>query len=52
MSEQRRWLLDASAALHAVMRLPTAEAVIDTIKQAKAIIATMANRKRIIISSQ
>ena len=34
MSEQRRWVLDASAALHVVMRLPTAEPVIDKLEQA------------------
>ena len=34
MSEQRRWVLDASAALHVVMRLPTAEPVIDQLEQA------------------
>ena len=34
MSEQRRWVLDASAALHVVMRLPTAAPVIDKLEQA------------------
>ena len=34
MSEQRRWVLGASAALHVVMRLPTAEPVIDQLEQA------------------
>ena len=34
MNEQHRWVLDASAALHVVMRLPTAEPVIDKLEQA------------------
>ena len=34
MSEQRRRVLDASAALHVVMRLPTAEPIIDKLEQA------------------
>jgi hypothetical protein len=34
MSELRRWVLDASAALHVVMRLPTAEPVIARLEQA------------------
>jgi predicted nucleic acid-binding protein len=34
MSESRRWVLDASAALHVVMRLPTAEPVIERLEQA------------------
>jgi predicted nucleic acid-binding protein len=34
VSEQRRWVLDASAALHVGMRLPTAEPVIDKLEQA------------------
>ena len=38
MSEQRRWVLDASAALHVVMRLPTAEPVIDKLEQANLIL--------------
>jgi len=38
MSEQRRWVLDASAALHVVMRLPTAEPVIDKLEQATLIL--------------
>ena len=39
MSEQRRWVLDASAALHVVMRLPTAEPVIDELEQANIVLA-------------
>jgi len=38
MSEQRRWVLDASAALHVVMRLPTAEPVIDKLEQANLVL--------------
>ena len=34
MSEPHRWLLDASAALHVVMRLPTAEPIIERLEQA------------------
>jgi predicted nucleic acid-binding protein len=38
MSEQHRWVLDASAALHVVMRLPTAEPVIDKLEQANIVL--------------
>ena len=38
MSEQRRWVLDASAALHVAMRLPTAEAIIDKLEQASLVL--------------
>jgi len=38
MSEQRRWVLDASAALHVVMRLPSAEPVIDKLEQANLVL--------------
>ena len=38
MSERRRWVLDASAALHVVMRLPTAEPIIDKLEQANLIL--------------
>ena len=38
MSEQRRWVLDASAALHVVMRLPTAAPVIARLEQANLIL--------------
>ena len=38
MSEQHRWVLDASAALHVVMRLPTAEPVIDKLEQANLVL--------------
>ena len=38
MSEQRRWVLDASAALHVVMRLPTAEPVIEKLEQANLVL--------------
>ena len=38
MSEQRRWVLDASAALHVVMRLPTAEPIIDKLEQANLVL--------------
>ena len=38
MNEQHRWVLDASAALHVVMRLPTAEPVIDKLEQANLVL--------------
>ena len=38
MTQQRRWVLDASAALHVVMRLPTAEPVIDKLEQANLVL--------------
>ena len=38
MTQQRRWVLDASAALHVAMRLPTAEAIIDKLEQANLVL--------------
>lgn len=38
MTQQRRWVLDASAALHVAMRLPTAEPVIDKLEQASLVL--------------
>ena len=38
MSGQHRWVLDASSALHVVMRLPTAEPVIDKLEQASLVL--------------
>ena len=38
MTQQRRWVLDASAALHVAMRLPTAEAIIDKLEQASLVL--------------
>ena len=38
-ARQGRWVLDASAALHVVMRLPTAEPVIDKLEQATLVLA-------------